>query len=189
MIDASTDTASGKPSRRLARRTRRRWRNSGEHVEAVPFRTSRHPQLSFLNGGESLKLISHLDAETSFPVAYPKRWHVQDPSQPAHFAARVPIQSRQLKYLPSMERNIRSASPSPVLDSPLMSGQINTSNSAPRVSIDHFDPEGVLRLSRTLSQSSGGPGLRSVRSDGTLAPDEPFSLEKTLRATFDKYAI
>ena len=70
-----------------------------------------------------------------------------------------------------------------------MAGQVNPSKSVSRVSLDHFDPEGVRRLSRTLSHSSGQPGLRSFRSDGTLAPDEPFSLEKTLRTAFDKYAF
>ena len=59
--------------------------------------------------------------------------------------------------------------------------------SASRVSLDHFDPEGVRELSRSLSRSSTQARVTSVRSDKTLATDEPFSLEKTLRAALDKY--
>ena len=62
----------------------------------------------------------------------------------------------------------------------------NTPKSASRVNLDHFDPEGVRELSRTLSQSSAQAKRRSVKSDNTLAPEEPFSLEKTLRAVLDK---
>ena len=60
--------------------------------------------------------------------------------------------------------------------------------SASRVNLDHFDPEGVRELSRTLSRSSAQARLTSVRSEKTLASEEPFSLEKTLRITLDKYA-
>ena len=70
-----------------------------------------------------------------------------------------------------------------------MAGQFNITESVSRVTLDHFDPDGARQLSRKLSQSSGPPGLRSVRSDGTLVPVQSFSLEKTLRATLDKCAI
>jgi len=60
--------------------------------------------------------------------------------------------------------------------------------SASRVNLDHFDPEGVRELSRTLSRSSAQARLTSVLSEKTLASEEPFSLEKTLRITLDKYA-
>lgn len=68
-----------------------------------------------------------------------------------------------------------------------MAEQDNTPKSASRVSLDHFDPEGVRELSRTLSQSSAQARVTSVRSDKTLAPEEPFSLEKILRTALDKY--
>ena len=68
-----------------------------------------------------------------------------------------------------------------------MAGQDNTAKSASRVSLDHFDPEGVRELSRTLSQSSAKAKQRSIRSDRTLAPEEPFSLEKALRTALDRY--
>lgn len=69
-----------------------------------------------------------------------------------------------------------------------MTGQDNIAKSASRVSLDHFDPEGVQQLSRTLSQSSA-QAKGSLRSDSTLAPNkESFSLEKILRAALDKYA-
>ena len=61
-------------------------------------------------------------------------------------------------------------------------------NSPSRVNVDHFDPEGVRELSRTLSQSPAQARVTSVRSDRTLAPEGSFSLEKTLRAVLDKYA-
>ena len=66
-------------------------------------------------------------------------------------------------------------------------GQENFSKSASRVNLDHFDPEGVRELSRTLSQPPPQAKRTSVRSDRTLSPDEDFSLEKTLRAAIDKY--
>lgn len=68
-----------------------------------------------------------------------------------------------------------------------MAEQDNTTKSASRVNLDHFDPEGVRELSRTLSQSSAQAKQRSVRSDRTLTPEEPFSLEKALRAALDRY--
>lgn len=68
-----------------------------------------------------------------------------------------------------------------------MAGQDNATKSASRVSLDHFDPEGVRELSRTLSQSSAKAKQRSIRSDRTLAPEEPFSLEKALRTALDRY--
>jgi len=68
-----------------------------------------------------------------------------------------------------------------------MTGQDNIAKSASRVSLDHFDPEGVRQLSRTLSQSSAH-AKESLRSESTLAPKEPFSLEKTLRDALGKYA-
>ena len=67
-----------------------------------------------------------------------------------------------------------------------MERQENANRSASRISLDHFDPEGVRELSRTLTPAQ--PRLTSVRSEKTLADDEPFSLEKTLRAALDKYA-
>lgn len=69
-----------------------------------------------------------------------------------------------------------------------MTGQDNIPTSASRVNLDHFDPEGVRELTRTLSKSSAQARERSVRSDDTLAPEEPFSLEKILRDALDKYA-
>ena len=68
-----------------------------------------------------------------------------------------------------------------------MAKQERVPKSASRVSLDHFDPEGVRELSRTLSRSSAQAKVRSVRSDQTLAPEEPFSLEKILRTALDKY--
>ena len=67
-----------------------------------------------------------------------------------------------------------------------MAGQVNIPKSASRASLDRFDPEGVRELSRTLSRPSPQPGKRSIRSDNTLAAEEPFSLEKTLRAALDR---
>jgi ATP-binding cassette subfamily G (WHITE) protein 2 (SNQ2) len=68
-----------------------------------------------------------------------------------------------------------------------MAGQDNTTKSASRVSLDHFDPEGVRELSRTLSRPSPQLKRRSTRSDQTLAAEEPFSLERTLRAALERY--
>lgn len=65
-------------------------------------------------------------------------------------------------------------------------GQDNAPKSSSRVNLDHFDPEGVRELSRTLSQSTTDPTRRSLRSDKTLETEEPFSLERTLRAVIDK---
>lgn len=70
-----------------------------------------------------------------------------------------------------------------------MAGQGNTTKSASQVNLDHFDPEGVRELSRTLSQSSAHAKRRSVRSDSTLTPEEPFSLEKALRVALDRYEV
>jgi len=67
-----------------------------------------------------------------------------------------------------------------------MARQENVSNPASRVSLDHFDRKDVQELSRSLSQPSQTKAT-NVRSDSTLTPDEPFSLEKTLRAALDKY--
>ena len=67
--------------------------------------------------------------------------------------------------------------------------QDNTQNpkSASRVNLDHFDPQGVRELSRTLSRSSKQARPVTARSDDTLTPEQPFSLEKTLRSALDKY--
>ena len=65
-------------------------------------------------------------------------------------------------------------------------GQDNNTKSASRVSLDHFDPDGVQELSRTLSQSSPRAGQKSFLSEKTLGPEQSFSLEKTLRAVLDK---
>ena len=132
----------------------------------------------------------HLDAENLFPAAYPETLTCLP--LPAHFAAG--IQSRcqlhqTLKYLPSSDRNVHVASPSSVLYSPSMAEQFGFSESVSRVTLDQFGPDGIRQLSRTFSRSSGQPGLRSVRSDGTLVPVQAHSLEKTLRATLDKYAL
>ena len=70
-----------------------------------------------------------------------------------------------------------------------MAEQFGFSESVSRVTLDHFGPDGIRQLSRTFSRSSGQPGLRSVRSDGTLVPVQAHSLEKTLRATLDKCAL
>ena len=70
-----------------------------------------------------------------------------------------------------------------------MAEQDNRTKSASQVNIDHFDPEGVRDLSRTLSQSSAKAKLKRVRSDKTLTPEEPFSLESALRAALDRYGI
>ena len=68
-----------------------------------------------------------------------------------------------------------------------MTGKYHSTKSASRVNLDHFDPEGVRELSRSLSQSSAQARERSLRSDRTLAPEEPFSLEKKLRTVLDRY--
>ena len=93
---------------------------------------------------------------------------------------------RLLKYIPSRGENVQLTSFPPALDSTSMAKQENVSKSASRVSLDHFNPEGVQELSRTLSRPSAQARVTSVHSDKTLAPDEPFSLEKTLRAALDK---
>ena len=69
-------------------------------------------------------------------------------------------------------------------------GQDNFSNSKPasHVNFDHFDPEGVRDLSRTLTQPSPQAERTRILSDRTLSPDEDFSLEKTLGAALDKCA-
>jgi hypothetical protein len=61
----------------------------------------------------------------------------------------------------------------------------NLSKSASRVDLDHFDPEGVRELSQSLAQSLSRLRVTGVRSD---TPNEPFLLEKDLRASLDKYA-
>ena len=61
--------------------------------------------------------------------------------------------------------------------------------SARRVSVLICRWEGIQQLSRTLGKSSGQQGPRSVRSDGTLAPDELSLLEKTFRSAFDRYVL
>lgn len=94
-----------------------------------------------------------------------------------------------LKYLPSWKEQCITCLPLICSQSSFtMEKQDNTPKSASRVNLDHFDPEGVRELSRTLSRSSAPPRVKSVRSDKTLASEEPFSLEKTLRAALDKYA-
>lgn len=65
-------------------------------------------------------------------------------------------------------------------------GHESTLNSSSRVNLDHFDPDGVQQLSRTLSKSSIQARQKSVLSDNTLAPEQAFSLERTLRAALDK---
>lgn len=67
-----------------------------------------------------------------------------------------------------------------------MGQDTNTPKSASRVNLDHFDPEGVQQLSRTLSQNSARVKQKSVHSDNTLAAEQAFSLERTLRAVLDK---
>ena len=73
------------------------------------------------------------------------------------------------------------------------------------VSIDHFDPEGVAQLRRTLSRQSeiehaahidtkaqgdSGRSARSISTEVTLAsPDAPFDFEKTLRNVIKKCVI
>lgn len=84
-------------------------------------------------------------------------------------------------------RDGQSAPSSFVSDSSSIMGHDNASKSTSRVSLDHFDPDGVQELSRTLSQSSHQARRKSVRSENTLAPEQSFSLEKTLRAALDKY--
>lgn len=69
-----------------------------------------------------------------------------------------------------------------------MAEQDDILKSAAQVDLDHFDPEGVRELTRTLTQSSAQPRVRNIPSDKTLAPTEPFSLEKTIRASLGKYA-
>ena len=56
---------------------------------------------------------------------------------------------------------------------------VNAAKSASRVNLNHFDPGGVREPSLSLSQSSARARERSLRSDRTLAPGEPFSLEKS----------
>jgi len=68
-----------------------------------------------------------------------------------------------------------------------MTEQGTIPKSASRVNLDHFDQEGVRELSRSLVPPTQAR-VASFRSDNTLAPEEPFSLEKTLRAALDKYA-
>jgi hypothetical protein len=75
----------------------------------------------------------------------------------------------------------------PLVSSSIMSQDSNP-KSASRVNLDHFDPDGVQELSRTLSQSSLRQRQKSVLSDKTLGPEQSFSLERTLRAVLDRYA-
>ena len=65
-----------------------------------------------------------------------------------------------------------------------MAEQANLSKSASRLDLGHFDPDGV----RELTQSSAQARVRSIPSDGSLASEEPFSLEETIRAALGKYA-
>jgi len=82
------------------------------------------------------------------------------------------------------ERECLTHLPPPFASS--MEGQGNKTKSASQVNLDHFDPEGVRNLSRTLSRSSAQAKLRPVRSDRTLTTDQPFSLENALRAALDR---
>ena len=68
-----------------------------------------------------------------------------------------------------------------------MTAQDNKTKSASQVNLDHFDPEGVRDLTRTLSRSSAQARQRSIPSERTLTPEEPFSLENALRAALDRY--
>lgn len=54
------------------------------------------------------------------------------------------------------------------------------------VNLDHFDPEAVRELSRTLSRCSAHARPKTGRSDVTLTP-EPFLLEKTLGIVLGKF--
>jgi len=53
-----------------------------------------------------------------------------------------------------------------------------------QLNLDHFDPEGVRDLSLVLKRAST---LRQIRSDRTLTPEQPFSLEAALREVLDRY--
>ena len=64
----------------------------------------------------------------------------------------------------------------------------NTLKSTSRVEPDLFDPVGVQELSQTLCQSSVEEIQKSILSDSTLASEQPFSLEKTLRVALDRCA-
>ena len=155
-------------------------------------RVNRHRPSPALIGGHSFAVSVASDAEDLCPVAYSATLTCRSPSRPFHRGDSKPEPTtRLLKYLPSFViANKRSLCLlSSAINSIPMAGQVNASKSASRVSLDHFDPEGVQQLSRALSKSSGQQGPRSVRSDGTLAPDEPFSLEKILRSAFDRYVL
>ena len=69
-----------------------------------------------------------------------------------------------------------------------MAKQENVLKSVSQVSLDHFNPEGVRELSRSLSKSSARIETTSVCSVRSFVIDEPFSLEKALRAALYKYA-
>lgn len=68
-----------------------------------------------------------------------------------------------------------------------MEGQDNRTETPSQLNLDHFDPEGVRDLSLALKRASAQSRLRHVRSDWTLTPEEPFSLEAALRGVLDRY--
>lgn len=110
----------------------------------------------------------------------------RSPSPPAERHAPGPL---CLNTARSGKRDGQSASLpiAHLIQAPIMGQDTNTPKSASRVNLDHFDPDGVRELSRTLSQSSMQARRKSVRSDNTLASEQPFSLERTLHAALDKY--
>ena len=70
-----------------------------------------------------------------------------------------------------------------------MAEQENITKPVSRASLDRFDLEGVQELSQTFSQSSTLAKQKIVSLDGTLAPEEPSSLEKALRAALERYGF
>jgi len=106
-------------------------------------------------------------------------------NRPPHHEAGSVYDNIRLNIPPPREQNAQVVHLSPVIDSTLMARQEIVSNSTSRVSLDHFDRKSVRELSRSLSQSSQAKAKNVC--DSTLTPDEPFSLEKTLRAALDKY--
>jgi hypothetical protein len=71
----------------------------------------------------------------------------------------------------------------------------HANSSCSRVSLGHFDQEGVSQLRRTLthlSESARGPGtvLSSESSETVFVPPTgPFDFEQTLRTVMKKYVI